>query len=669
MANEQNLVALMSASGRISYNSSTFLRFWSPSFIEDLQMMESRDRIRGKMLIFSNEMRMIFGGNRELFYEITMDILEKDGIIYEEDLFNNVCDGLRDKDIIASRFAIHKFLFEGNHWINDGQWGLTPNSSGPYTLRPKWQQELIYETEEALKIEKDVEAFKNRVKDALSKKDQVFKLEIRIDELIIKCLKEFADEFYANVGLFNNPLKNLVTEAFLGVAIIDSQSQAKALLDKLLKSEHGSVIDSPSKPLKNSYINERLLIKEFNIIESDQNLNVDFHDFGDLPVYLIDPIGTVEVDDGISVERSSDDSQVILHVHVADPSDLVTGDLEREAKFRAETIYLPEIKIPMLPEKITALTTLKSSGIKTLTFSCKIDLNSGELFDHKIRRGIINNLKHLTYEEAEVIKGNHDLDLMKNIREAHLRYRDSRGHLNFSFPRGIAQLDNENEKILVKLDDDLLMKKVVAESMIIAGRIAGEYLKEHKLAGPFRNHTVNFVGNANVQSMNLLEKYEVLKGLQSASVDFIPKRHDSMGLEAYVKVTSPLRRYLDLVTHKILKSEDSVESGYGIEWFKTNLETIHRQEIYNKRLSTGVNRFWVQKFIWQQEKETDFDQFWTLTPLEKLQEGIWMIHVNEVANNFMVSIKTKDNLTLGDSLKCKIISKPHETLLKFEPIK
>lgn len=651
VANEQKLVTLMSSSGRISYCSSSFLRFLRPNFIEDEVLLHSKEKLQGKMRIFSKDMMNIFRFKSGVFKEITLDILKRNGIIYEEDLYRKVYG---TGDNVEARFAIHKFLFEGKDWIKDGQWHLSENSSGPYTLRPRWQSELIEEAIAAINVNKDVIDFRRRVNECLIKKEQ-FKPITRLDQLILKCLKSFSEEFYVNAAMIDNPLKKIVTEAFLGVAIVDSQSQAKALLNKL---ERTDFLQCRSKPLMNSFINENLIVKDFNINKTIKDEN--FHDFGNLPVYLIDPIGTVEVDDGISVEITENDSKFVLHVHVADPSDFVNGKLEEEAKFRAETIYLPEMKIPMLPESVTQLTTLKVGGIKTLTFSCKIDLESGEISDQKIRRGIINNLKHFTYEEAEGIKGNSDIELMKKIREAHLKYRTSKGHLNFSFPRGIAQLDFENEKILVNLSDELLMKSVVAELMIIAGRIAGEYLKEHELAGPFRNHHI-ITELSNPQS--LLEKYEILKSLESASVDFVPKRHSSMGLEAYVKVTSPLRRYLDLVTHKILKSEAHV---YGIDWFKTNLKTIHRQEIYNKRLASAVNRFWIEKFIWQQE-EANCEQIWTLTPLEKLKENLWMVHVNEVANNFMVVAKGK-NIELGENVKSKIVGKSHETLLKFETI-
>ena len=85
-----------------------------------------------------------------------------------------------------------------------------------------------------------------------------------------------------------------------------------------------------------------------------------------------------------------------------------------------------------------------------------------------------------------------------------------------------------------------------------------------------------------------------------------------MGLEAYVKVTSPLRRFLDLITHKIIKHNDSV---YDADWFKDNLRALRRQEVYNKKVSMAVNRYWIERFLFQEQSNCAIS--WTLTVLEK----------------------------------------------------
>lgn len=661
IAEGQKMTALMSSSGRISYSAPFFLRFRQSAFI-DGGSIESKDRVIGQLKAFSKNMTMTLESHREDFKTATRSLLKRQGFLYEEDLFAEVFVGKKREEMLPARFAVHKYLFEGMEWIKDGQWSLNSsiNSVGPYTLRPQWQEELINEAEGIDMNE--IELFRDKMRKAL-KNTEPFRIESRTETILLKVLRVYADEFYVNAMSLQNPFKSILTEVLLGVAIVDSQSQAKELLAKLQVKEDSF----NSRPLNNSHVqnnnNLNFQANQFNVKIVEEDCKLEVVDFGTMPVYLIDPLGTVEVDDGISVEFPN-----TVHVHVADPSEHVSGSLEAEAKRRAETIYLPELKIPMLPDRITQLSTLKSSGTRTITFSCKIDLKTGDLSEPKMRRGIINNLKHFTYEEAEGLSDkNPDISLINELSSLHLNYRKARGHFDFDFPRGIAKLDRETFKISVDVDaDKLKVKKSVAEMMIIAGRIAGEFLRERKLSGPFRNQeaAMNWGDFGDSSRLSLLEKYKILKEMPLASVSSDPKRHSSMGLDAYVKVTSPLRRYLDLVTHKILKNQ---QSCYDAEWFRANLPLIRRQEIYNKRFGMEVNRYWIERFIWQQQAEEQGNEYsWTLTPLEEIKNGVWTVHIDQVANNFVAQIKNECGDLLGTEVKGRLVSKPWESLLKFE---
>ena len=388
VAEGQRMSALISASGRISYSSPSFLRFHKSSFIEDLSALETKDKLKGKLKAFSLEMTNILEKHRGDLINSTENILKSKGFVYEEDLVKEI---FRDGNV-AAKFAVHKFLYEGNGWIKDGQWNLTTNGAGPYTLRAKWQNDLLAEAH-SFNEGCDIEIFREKVKDVLAN-GKCFRIESPIDSTILRSLQCYADEFYVNALVNNNPFKEIVSEAFLGIFIIDSQTQARELLSKL--GVKGTF--DYSKPLLNSHksTSGSYDLNKFNIHKETLPCNLEMIDFGQLPVYLVDPIGTVEIDDGISVEYPN-----TLHVHVADPSDYVNGELENDAMSRAGSIYLPETKIPMLSKRITQMATLKHSGIGTMTFSCKVDLVTGELTDHKIRKGIINNLKHYTHEEAE----------------------------------------------------------------------------------------------------------------------------------------------------------------------------------------------------------------------------------------------------------------------------
>jgi len=692
VADEQRLASLMSSSGRISYSSANFLRFWHPKFCSNPEELKEKEALQDSLRVLSKNMQSILVAHKPAMKEYTKRILGRKGFIYEEDLLNAMKNETYNSmsEELEHAFAVHKFLFEGTEWIKDSQWALSSNGAGPYLMRPQWQLDLLMETRNALKSI-DLESFRNRVKTC---KRGAFKCHDRGDELILNCLRLFADDFYINAGnasLSKNPFKELVNEVFLGVAIVDSQSHARDLLNRLLGESNGTrfaIETATSRPFMNSYISNSDLLTDANIAVNASSgfkeSHLKVHDFSDLPVWLIDPKGTVEVDDGISVEViPGRPNEVILHVHVADPSEFITEAIEGEAFRRAGSLYLPEVKVPMLPSIITNMSTLKyndtddittKASKSTLTFTCRVDLTNGSIHDHQIRRGFIRNLKHLTYEEADGLEGTvPQLQLIKRAYEAHLKHRQANGHVIFSFPKGSPFLDRENKRILVDLHDSVgFMKEAVAEMMIIAGRIAGEYLVEHGLAAPFRNHpgftnsvTINNyinANNANNGPLTLLQKYELVRALPVASVDSIARRHESMGLDSYVKVTSPLRRYLDLVTHSILKEESKTK--YGNTWFTQNLHEIHRQELYNKRLSSAVNRFWIEKYLWQEEQE-DKERIWSLVPLERLKEGLWTVHVEQVATNFICQLNDS-GIELGCPIRAKLIGNPADSLLRFE---
>lgn len=725
IADENHLISLFSSSGRITYSSSQFLRFSAKSFIKDEGVLESKDRLQDKIRNFSHKTQVTFKENLGLFTEMTGEILRAKKFIYEEDLtdfiFKNNNNNNNNKteeetdESISNRFAVHKFLFQGHEWIKDGQWSVGHSGSGPYIYRPIYQLNLLSQVTEAMNQSGfDVDSFREKMRRLVNGEKMEIKL-VESEYLVLKCLKVFANELYLNaLPTVSNPFRVIVKEAFLGVAILDTQTDAKKIMeaikyDNIMRKEKEN-IKCLSKHLNNSYLIDDLEEKEgFTApnIATSLSSSINVHDFMDLPVYLIDPPGTTEVDDGISLEydASVDDGiSVKLHVHTADPSDFIgfNDKIDLMARSRAESLYLTELKKSMLPSEITTMSTLKinksnsqtTPSLNTLSFSCTVNLDNGHISNHQIRRGIMKNLKHMTYEEAELLsstnqdgsKLNSDMMLLKRVAKAHLNFRKEGGYIDFSYPKGIARITDENE-IVVDIENNtsesstlnnvngISCKGAVAEAMIIAGRIAGEYLRERNIAGPFRYHPgiiggVDQLVNKDTSAMNLLEKLELMKKLPTGAVDLHPRPHLSMGIEAYVKVTSPLRRYLDLVTHKILKKEiDSKHCEYGKNWFMQHLYPIHRQEQYNRKLSGSVNKYWIEEYL-KRMKSSGGKDTWTLIPLEKIRDDFWNVHIEEVATNFIVQLKTKSvgSISLGEPFPARFVTKESSKIITFEQI-
>ncbi len=671
IAQENKLVPLFSVSGRLSYSAPNFLRFWLPDYVIDPRILESNLKLQHHLRAFSKRVNESLDKFTNDLSQGVHDLLRKSGHVYEEDLLQIVFGAEYSEQAFEHRFLAHKFLMESSDIIKDSQWALCSSAgTGPYIRRQVSELECL-----AFAREADLELFRSKMHSVVEGRKVSLS---EAEKAVIKCLDIYSHDFYLNSQAPSNEFKNLLENAFLGVAFIDSQAEARHLFEKILhktdfKQEESSFL--MSKPFRTSkeYAESsptKLLIKT--------KPEVKRSGFESHNIWSIDPEGTTEVDDGISVQIL-DDKSVNLFVHVADPSELLTDEVDRLALMKAESLYLPETKIPMLPEIICNAATLKitkeHSLRETMTFSCKVDLDSGELSTLKYEPGVIAKVKNVSYETAEgLLASEVDLQVLQRASTAHYNYRCRNGHFDLKFPKGQAKVRN-GSVISVEQDNAAIgsTRQIVSECMIIAGRIAGELLRERGQIAPFRYHP-GFPSNADTErllrrdpsSLNLHEKFTLLKTLSSAAIDIQPRPHLSMGVSCYVKVTSPLRRYLDLYTHKIL-----LYSPPGVfEFLSKNLYSIFRQEQYLRRLSSASNRYWIDKHLRLASRDTVFN----LQILDQIPESIkhpeemFVVHITELATNFTVRLRsTGMKIELGQALKARL-SSSSDSLLVFEAI-
>ena len=140
------------------------------------------------------------------------------------------------------------------------------------------------------------------------------------------------------------------------------------------------------------------------------------HDFGDMSVFVIDEARAEELDDGVSVERiPSEPDKYWVHTHIADPTSVLHPGhiLSLRARERGATLYFRQRAFPLFPQSLIhdpfhglSLGTRSSAGLGdcTLTFSAKLDME-GNILDHKIRAGIIRNVRKVTYSSCDELLG------------------------------------------------------------------------------------------------------------------------------------------------------------------------------------------------------------------------------------------------------------------------
>ncbi|KAI0359994.1 RNB-domain-containing protein [Trametes cingulata] len=190
------------------------------------------------------------------------------------------------------------------------------------------------------------------------------------------------------------------------------------------------------------------------------------HDFGDMPVYVVDDWGAEELDDGVSIERiPSDPEHHWLHVHVADPTTLLppTHRLAKEAFRLGSSRYLLDRTIPMLPRDAGfheySLAHAPGEPDKVITFSAKVN-SAGEIVDYKVRPGIIRKAQRIQYDVV---------DEALNLPTAETIYPF--GHTPPAVPREKINLDPvtlEDLRLLEKVTKNIVSARVKAGAINLA---------------------------------------------------------------------------------------------------------------------------------------------------------------------------------------------------------
>ncbi|MCW9706659.1 ribonuclease R [Fodinibius salsisoli] len=344
------------------------------------------------------------------------------------------------------------------------------------------------------------------------------------------------------------------------------------------------------------------------------------HDIRDKTVFTIDPEDAKDFDDAISIEML-DNGHYYLGVHIADVTHYMPREttLDEEAYKRGTSVYLVDRVIPMLPEKLSnGVCSLRPHEDK-LAYSCFMEIApNGTLIDHTIEETVIHSDHRFTYEQAqEVIDGGqneYSMEVNMAAKLAHVlldkRFRE--GSINFDTPEPIFVLDDNGKPIDVKLKERLFAHRLVEECMLMANRTVAKHVKMMRRRSskkttkdlfPFfyRIHDqpdleklknieenvqpfgINFhIDSPTVSSKAinmLLEEIEdtsleltvndlMLRAM--AKAEYSPNNigHFGLGFENYAHFTSPIRRYPDVVVHRLLKSYAAGKPGYSYEELK-----------------------------------------------------------------------------------------------------
>jgi exoribonuclease-2 len=326
------------------------------------------------------------------------------------------------------------------------------------------------------------------------------------------------------------------------------------------------------------------------------------HDFGSLPVYVIDSADAKELDDGISLERIPGSSDRWIHVHIADPTRWLApeDDITSRAMRHGSTFYAAgDGARPMMPNELVM--SAMSLGAKrdqrapqvVLTFSAKVTEN-GELLDYQIRAGMVKNVKTTTYSSVDdVLQGgsqapglddacSQDLRDLHSLAQTVRRRRLAHSGLEWFVSEAEVAVARSGETTNVEWQmpdhPHAPSRILVSECMILAGQVAGKFASERDLTLPYRGSNVPYIPQRGLPEgwtsemviQDLLNKRDPVT-LATSQLDvarlgmFVrgappsprPIDHWILGISAqhggYSRVTSPLRRFSDMIGHWQIK--------------------------------------------------------------------------------------------------------------------
>lgn len=263
--------------------------------------------------------------------------------------------------------------------------------------------------------------------------------------------------------------------------------------------------------------------------------------------FAIDSEWSADPDDAIAFDGE------FLWVHIADPASFVTPDseIDRAARGRGATLYLPEGAARMLSEDCLedyALGLREES--RALSFKIRLGGN-GDIEDCEVLRTIVT-VRRLTYEKADELKDSPELRPLFEIARRNIERRSKAGAVNISIPEVHISVNPETKEISFEPVAHCESAEVVREAMVLAGEGAARFAFRNNIPFPFISQEAPEIPRDIPEG--LAGQFRLRKCMRKRNVGVSPASHAGLGVGMYSQVTSPLRRYGDLLGHEQLRA-------------------------------------------------------------------------------------------------------------------
>ncbi|ALC82367.1 ribonuclease R [Bacillus gobiensis] len=445
-------------------------------------------------------------------------------------------------------------------------------------------------------------------------------------------------------------------------------------------------------------------------------------DLRDQTIVTIDGADAKDLDDAVTVTKLKDGNYK-LGVHIADVTHYVTegSPIDREAFERGTSVYLVDRVIPMIPHRLSNGICSLNPKVDRLTLSCEMVVDrNGKVIQHEIFQSVIRTTERMTYSDVNKILVDKDEELiakyeplvgmfqdMENLAEILRTKRMERGAVDFDFKESKVLVDEEGKALDVVIRERSVAEKLIEEFMLLANETVAEHFHWMNVPFIYRIHeepnaeklqkflefvtTFGYVVKgtaANIHPRSLQSVLEtvrdrpeetvistvMLRSMKQAKYDPESLGHFGLATEFYTHFTSPIRRYPDLIVHRLIRTyliNGKVDEATREKWdnllpeIADHSSTMERHAVDAERETDDLKKaeYMLDKvgeeFDGMISSVTNFGMF---VELPNTIEGL--VHVSFMTDDYyrfdeahfaMIGERTGNVYRIGDEITVKVV--------------
>ncbi|UXH43543.1 ribonuclease R [Rossellomorea vietnamensis] len=468
--------------------------------------------------------------------------------------------------------------------------------------------------------------------------------------------------------------------------------------------------------------------------EIDESEIPNRKDLRDQTIVTIDGADAKDLDDAVTVTKL-DNGNYKLGVHIADVTYYVkeSSPIDQEAFDRGTSVYLVDRVIPMIPHRLSNGICSLNPKVDRLTLSCDMEISpEGDVVKHEIFQSVIKTTERMTYSDVNKILVDKDEELrtkyeplvpmfeeMEDLAQVLRTKRMKRGAIDFDFKEAKVLVNEEGEPTDVVLRERSVAEKLIEEFMLVANETVAEHFhwmevpfiyrihedpKEDKLQRFFEfitNFGLIVKGTANsIHPRALQEIVEdvqgepeemvvstmMLRSMQQAKYDPESLGHFGLATEFYTHFTSPIRRYPDLIVHRLIRTyliEGKIDQATREKW-GAQMGHIAEHTSSRERRAVDAERETdeLKKAEYMEDKVgEEYDgiissvtNFGLFVELPNTIEGL--VHVSYMTDDYyrfderhlaMIGERTANVFRIGDEITVRVVSvNKDERAIDFE---